>query len=563
MKKLIALLLAIVCVLGLCAGCGGKGGNGGAGGNGGNGGNGGSNAGADVDPADVTLTIGLPMDANVQDLENNALTKYLQERTGYTLKFQIYPDGSQIGTNITTAALAGEKLPDILFGVPLSGDAVRNFGEQEYIIDLQDYFADKEGASKVFWDRMAENLSADEQSDVIRKMTDIETGAIYAVPSMEISPIDVIDYQVWINKVWLDKLNLKMPTNTDELYEVLVAFKENDCNGDGNPKDELPLNGAQSGTLGSDVVNWLVNQFMYFNEKRNFVVEGDKVVPGYTTDSYRKALIYINKLYKEGLLPETAFTNNNNNLKLVTTPQDGKAKCGIFVGHLTLHSIPNAMVLEEYVPLPPLENQTSVYNSNNFSLNCMITSDCEYPDQAFNLLMVMREEESSLRVRYGEFGVNWEYAQEGDVSDMGYPAKIRILKDPFGTPNTCQWVSAAGSFTVHAEGESAYFTEGTTPWEKLRSKMHAESAANYAAAAEKNNPDVICPSLSFTDDEKAEIEYVAREVGEIITAYTNDFMKNKKNPGDDAMWNKFKNDLKAADVDLWIALHQKAYDRQK
>ena len=30
-----------------------------------------------------------------------------------------------------------------------------------------------------------------------------------------------------INKEWLDNLGLSIPTNTDELYSVLKAFKEN------------------------------------------------------------------------------------------------------------------------------------------------------------------------------------------------------------------------------------------------------------------------------------------------------------------------------------------------
>ena len=31
------------------------------------------------------------------------------------------------------------------------------------------------------------------------------------------------------------------PTNVDELYEVLKAFKEQDANGNGDPNDEIPL----------------------------------------------------------------------------------------------------------------------------------------------------------------------------------------------------------------------------------------------------------------------------------------------------------------------------------
>ena len=550
MKKLIALLLAVACVLGLVA-CGG-----------GNGDKGGNKGGANAE--NVTLTIGVPLDANVQDLDNNALTKYLEEQTGYNLEFQVYASGSDIAANITTAVLAGEKLPDILLGMSLSTASIKQFGENEDFVDLQEYFADKEGASKIWWDRMTEgSLSEYEQSEIMRKMTDIETGAIYAVPSIEVSPIDVLQYQVWINQTWLDKLNLKAPTNVDELYNVLVAFKENDCNGNGAKNDELPLMGAMSGTRSSYVVDWLINQYMYYDHNRQYSVENGKIVPYYTQESFRKGLQFVNKLYKEGLLNDTAFTNNNGSMGAVTTPQNGVAKCGIFVGHLTLHTTPGNMLLKEYVPLEPMQGQTCVYGPNTNQLNCIITSGCENVDAAFNLLMQMRTEEASLRVRYGEYGVNWEYAEEGEVSDMGYPAKIRILDDPFGKPNTCQWVSAAGSFTVHAEGESAVYAQSKSEWEILRSKLHAESAANYAKAAEANNPAELCPTLVYTEAEKEAMEFIWSEINDIVTTYTNDFMKNKKDPNDDAMWNKFIMELEKAGLNEQVALAQKAYDRQK
>lgn len=37
-----------------------------------------------------------------------------------------------------------------------------------------------------------------------------------------------------------------MPTTTDEFYEMLVAFRDQDANGNGDPNDELPLLGSSS-----------------------------------------------------------------------------------------------------------------------------------------------------------------------------------------------------------------------------------------------------------------------------------------------------------------------------
>lgn len=48
----------------------------------------------------------------------------------------------------------------------------------------------------------------------------------------------------FINKAWLDRLGLEIPTTVDEWYEVLKAFKEQDANGNGDPNDEIPLTAA-------------------------------------------------------------------------------------------------------------------------------------------------------------------------------------------------------------------------------------------------------------------------------------------------------------------------------
>ena len=93
--------------------------------------------------------------------------------------------------------------------------------------------------------------------------------------------------------------------------------------------------------------------------------------------------------------------------------------------------------------------------------------------------------------------------------------------------------------------------------------MHAKSAENYAKAAEANNPKELCPSLIYTEAEKEAMEFIWAEVNDIVTTYTNDFMKNKKDPNDDAMWNKFQMELEKAGLNEQLALAQKAYDRQK
>ena len=54
---------------------------------------------------------------------------------------------------------------------------------------------------------------------------------------------------IFINKTQLDNLGLDVPTTLGELKDVLVAFRDNDANGNGDASDEIPMdfNGWFSG----------------------------------------------------------------------------------------------------------------------------------------------------------------------------------------------------------------------------------------------------------------------------------------------------------------------------
>lgn len=551
MKKLIALLLAMVCVLSVCAGCGG-------------GGLAGEEQGqvqADNPDEKVKLTVGIPSNALVASYKDNALTKYLEAEMNVELEFVEYSGGSEIGTQIATNVTAGEALPDILFGITLGDGVINRYGKDGYFRDLAPYFQDKEGASKVFWERIEANLTELEIENVKRQLVNADTGGIYAIPSMETSLVDIIDYQVWINTEWLDAVGMEMPTDIDSLYKVLVAFKTKDPNGNGKA-DEIPLYGSEAGGLGADVINYLINMFLYFNDRKPFNVTDDgKLYVPYTTDEYREAMIFINKLYKEKLIGDAIFATSQSDIQKVATPANGTALAGIFCGHLTLHATKNSAVLEQYEPLPYLEGQTVVFNDNTFRRNIYITQDCKNPDRAFALIMKMWEEETSYRVRYGEFGANWTWADEGAISDCGIPAKIKILNDPFAQPNACLWSDASGTLNVYAEGEAAQMGEASTAWEKRKSALHAQSRANADAAAAENNPTNICPTLNFTEDE-AELTTKARSAcADYMKKSRTDFIKNKMDPTNDAVWNNYVKQIEEYGVNDWLAAAQKAYDR--
>lgn len=518
-----------------------------------------------VPPEPVSLTVGLYVNAYVLDYKNNALTKYLETELNCELDFILY-SGYGCGISLPPPVTDVEEVwPDIVLGVTKSELAVSRYGKDGTFIDLSSYFADRDGASKVFWDRVEENYTPYEIENIKRQMVDPDTGCIYYIPSLGTSLLDTMDYQAWINTAWLDKLGLPMPTDPESLYDTLVAFKTQDPNGNGKG-DEIPIYGSEAGGNGADVINYLVNMFLYFDDQKHFSVdENGQLYAPFITDAYREALQYINKLYAEKLLPDAVFTTKSDDLPRVNSPEysgmDGDALVGVFCGNLNYHFHEDSTLLEQYAPLPYFEEHSLVYNDDFFDRNIFITKDCENPDAAFRLIMKMFEEETAYRIRYGEYGVNWEYAPEGAVSDYGLPAKIRVIDDPIAKQNSCLWGSASGTMLAYDKGENVIWPEEATDWEKLRNEMSAQARKNADAAAAANNPDTLCPYLAYTEEELEQTEKQRTDVAAYYTKSRSDFIRNKLDPNLDSEWNAYVKQVKDYGLDAWLAAAQAAYDR--
>ncbi|MEK3724415.1 extracellular solute-binding protein [Paenibacillus sp. FSL H8-0034] len=102
-----------------------------------------------------------------------------------------------------------------------------------------------------------------------------------------------------LRKDWLDKLSLKVPTTTDELYAAMKAFKEKDPDGNGKA-DTIGFTGnvtaTDMGTLGV-----IVNSFT--GAAGNWKEQDGKLVYTDLIPETRQALEFLNKAYKEGLIP--------------------------------------------------------------------------------------------------------------------------------------------------------------------------------------------------------------------------------------------------------------------
>lgn len=110
-----------------------------------------------------------------------------------------------------------------------------------------------------------------------------------------------------IRQDWLDTLGLQMPTTQDEYVNVLKAFKEKDPNGNGKA-DEIPTGGRQN-------ARWMDHLFnMYgvamFEGNPDWDIYNGELTYSAVSQNMKDALVFISKLYKDGLMDQETFLND-------------------------------------------------------------------------------------------------------------------------------------------------------------------------------------------------------------------------------------------------------------
>jgi putative aldouronate transport system substrate-binding protein len=129
-----------------------------------------------------------------------------------------------------------------------------------------------------------------------------------------------------IRQDWLDNLKLKVPTTTDELYQVLKAFTENDPDHNGKNdtvglEDRLNTNGMPESfdTMAAK-----------FGVPNKFALKDGKIVPDFMTPEYMNTLEFYRKLYSEKLM--------NNDFAYVKAAQLDEAfarsQAGVHIGNV-------------------------------------------------------------------------------------------------------------------------------------------------------------------------------------------------------------------------------------
>ena len=145
------------------------------------------------------------------DIANNALWKKLEEKTNVHIEFQFLGDNP---TEKLSLLVSGDSYGDVLWGGPiLNSTEASKYMAAGLLMDLKDYLT--EDLMPNFMDELEEN------PNIINSIT-ASDGNIYTMPKITGLEGHYLESPIYVNKAWLDKLGLGIPTT---LATLLVLSK--------------------------------------------------------------------------------------------------------------------------------------------------------------------------------------------------------------------------------------------------------------------------------------------------------------------------------------------------
>ena len=337
------------------------------------------------------------------DPNKRTIFKRLEEKTNVHVEWNAI-QADQWGDKIGLAMSDPSKMSEFVFTAGFSDSDLLKYGKQGAIIPLEDYI-----------DSCMPNLKAvfDKYPEYKTMCTDTE-GHIWALPWIEQlgsgkEAIQTVGGMSYINKKWLDFLGLEMPTTTDELEKVLIAFRDNakklqdefHIEGSVIPMSFIMNNGDQDCMI---LINGFGEGIGDMDAGRHIAVTDDrKVVSTATQEGFKKGLAWLHKLDTEDLLDPEAFTQE-------WSTYVSKGKSGRY-GVCFTWDVANVDNLEDWEPLPALKADVTNITPQNGSFTsgfdrgrCVVTAVAKDPALVCSWLDQMYDPLQSPQNNWGTYG---------------------------------------------------------------------------------------------------------------------------------------------------------------
>ena len=220
----------------------------------------------------------------------------LEEQTNVHVDLILYP--YQTALEKMSVALSTGNYPDVIGGWLLGNKDILDLGVgQGTFLPLEELI-----------EEYCPNISAVLEIPGVRDSMTCPDGHIYSIPYVVSEP--EATYKPYINQIWLENVGMEMPTTPEELKDVLIAFRDNDANGNGDTEDEIPFSGDPNNLNLGMLAGWFGIDGFGGGDYPFFTLVDGKLVFAANTDAYRAFLEYFADLYAEGLVDPEIFTQD-------------------------------------------------------------------------------------------------------------------------------------------------------------------------------------------------------------------------------------------------------------
>lgn len=337
-----------------------------------------------------------PMNGNPDEME---IFKVLEEETNVHMNFEAIAQ-AEWNEKINLLMGGGVDLPDALYsGYALNDTELVTYGSQGMLLALNSYIDE-------YMPNFARVL---EEHPEVKGAITAPDGNIYALPFVRMDGLTgQIPSNMFINKKWLERLNLSAPTTIAELETVLTAFKELDPNGNGIA-DEIPMTFKFLGSQRD--LGGLFGMFGYADNlyagQHHFVVDDGKVVFVPTSEGYKKACDYLYEhFFSKGLIDLEGFTMDKATYNAQN--QGEVANIGIFFAWNIFDL--GSVHMDEYTALAPMlgpDGHTSwgyVTSAGIEHTGLIVTSSCKEPEYLLMWADKMYDYKYAMQMEYGMVG---------------------------------------------------------------------------------------------------------------------------------------------------------------
>ncbi|TYA11305.1 extracellular solute-binding protein [Paenibacillus faecis] len=492
----------------------------------------------------VKLTAIMTKHPLTKPLKEMEWLRQVEEAAGVEIEWQeITSDwGQKKGT-----MLASGDIPDLFIGPNVITDA--DFAQfQGLFQDLSTMLDQAPNVQTMFKEKPETKLIATQPD-----------GKIYGLPKYQRFWPSSAQRQ-YINQKWLDELGLDMPTTWDELYEVLVAFKEKDANGNGDPNDEIPMDwpGGIGGYFNPAVLLGSMGVTLSDGNAEGYFVEGGQVKNFLIDDRYKTMVAFLNKLYKAGLINKEVFTHDYTKFQSVARGEGDIAKVGFTWGWVASDRF-GEQLAPQYASMSPLKVSADYtgklgwsydhYNLNYGVNHIVMSAKTKHKEAAMRFINEMYDPKVGMQVLFGSIGPNIKDNGDGSYTVLP-PAKAEM------DPGTWKWTSTMADHGAFYIPDSLKLTLGKDMQEVLTQSEPLKEAQ------EIDLDNDIFPAL-FIKYSTMDNNILSLNNTNVMNLADSSFAKWVTKGGIEAEWDAYVKEAQKAGITQNLEIMQKYYEEYK